>query len=57
MSVVASHGGDSTRMHRYVSEEAVRPGDSRLTVWIDERSLQVRDAVTLRGARLQVAYR
>ena len=43
-------------MHWDIPAEAVRLGDSRLTVWIDERSPQVRGAVTLSEAWLQVAY-
>ncbi len=51
-------GGDaSARLHWDVAADAVKPGDNRLTVWIDERSPQARDAVTLNEAWLQVTYR
>ena len=51
-------GGEaSERLHWNVAADAVKPGDNRLTVWIDERSPQARDAVTLNEAWLQVTYR
>ena len=51
-------GGEaSDRLHWNVAADAVKPGDNRLTVWIDERSPQARDAVTLNEAWLQVTYR
>jgi len=50
-------GDDSTGVLWDVPADAVRPGDNTLTVWIDERSRQARDTVTLNEAWLQVKYR
>ena len=51
-------GGDAlARMHWDAAAGAVRPGDNTLTVWLDERSPQAREAVTLSEAWLQVTYR
>ena len=54
---VSDGGGDSTRMHWDVPADAARPGDNSLMVWIDERSPQARNPVTLNEACLKVAYR
>ncbi len=52
------NGGDAlARMHWDVPADVVRPGDNTLTVWIDGRSPQARDTVTLSEAWLQVTYR
>ena len=47
---------DSARLHWDVPAEAAAQGDNTLTVWIDQRSPQARDPVTLREAWLQVTY-
>ena len=54
---VSDAGDDSTQVHWDVPADAVSLGDNTLTVWIDERSPQTRDAVTLSEAWLQVTYR
>ena len=45
---------DSAKLHWDVPAEAAAQGDNTLTVWIDERSPQPRDALTLKEAWLQV---
>ena len=44
------------QMHWDVPADAVKLGDNSLTVWLDERSPQAQDAVTLDEAWLQVTY-
>ena len=48
---------DSARLHWDVPAEAAANGDNTLTVWIDQRSPQARDPVTLREAWLKATYR
>ena len=48
---------DSARLHWDVPAEATAQDDNTLTVWIDERSPQARNALTLNEAWLQVTYR
>ena len=45
---------DSGCLHWDVPAEAAAQGDNMLTVWIDQRSPQARDALTLKEAWLQV---
>ena len=45
------------QMHWDVPADAVKPGNNTLTVWLDQRSPEARDAVTLSEAWLKATYK